>query len=209
MQGLLSSLPGTAFTIDGAEPDRTLLLDAGAGYRAPAGFFAAADLRRRVLRKCAEPRWQAEDWLQLVGQISSGRFLCVSSASGAVGYYADVCFGRSLPERRQSASGPKAASQLCDASRPNRSSAHRLKSEIEVTALRSQSPKSGRSLKGRFRAFYDIPHVGDHEECSKIQKLSLSHAKLCLVELGIANDDDEVPSFWRCTHAPNSSTLVS
>ncbi len=37
------SLPGTAFTIDGAEPDRNaLLLDAGAGYRAPSGIFAAA-----------------------------------------------------------------------------------------------------------------------------------------------------------------------
>jgi autotransporter-associated beta strand protein len=37
------SLPGTAFTIDGAQPDRNAaLLDAGAGYTAPSGFFAAA-----------------------------------------------------------------------------------------------------------------------------------------------------------------------
>src|SRR5262249_41814941 len=37
------SLPGTAFTVDGAEPDRNaLLLDAGAEYAAPSGFFAAA-----------------------------------------------------------------------------------------------------------------------------------------------------------------------
>ena len=37
------SLPGTAFTIDGAEPDRnSALLDIGARYAAPSGFFAAA-----------------------------------------------------------------------------------------------------------------------------------------------------------------------
>ncbi len=37
------SLPGTAFTIDGAEPDsNSALLDAGAEYHAPSGFFAAA-----------------------------------------------------------------------------------------------------------------------------------------------------------------------
>ena len=37
------SLPGTAFTIDGAQPDRnSALLDAGAEYAAPSGFFAAA-----------------------------------------------------------------------------------------------------------------------------------------------------------------------
>lgn len=37
------TLPGTAFTIDGAEPDRNAaLLDAGAEYTASSGFFAAA-----------------------------------------------------------------------------------------------------------------------------------------------------------------------
>ena len=37
------SLPGTAFTIDGAEPDRnSALLDAGVEYASPTGFFAAA-----------------------------------------------------------------------------------------------------------------------------------------------------------------------
>src|SRR6185295_18317834 len=37
------SLPGTAFTIDGAEPDRNAaLLDLGGEYEAPSGFFAAA-----------------------------------------------------------------------------------------------------------------------------------------------------------------------
>ena len=63
------SLPGTAFTIDGAEPDRNaLLLDAGAGYRAPSGLLRRRYLRGRVLRQRAELRRQGEGRLQLVGK---------------------------------------------------------------------------------------------------------------------------------------------
>ncbi|CAN7688921.1 autotransporter domain-containing protein [Mesorhizobium sp. LjRoot246] len=40
------SLPGTSFTIDGAEPDRNaLLVDLGAEYNSSSGFFAAAAFR--------------------------------------------------------------------------------------------------------------------------------------------------------------------